>query len=104
MRSKRKKTPIPSGLLKDKGFLREVKILLDSCSLDPETVRRARDEALEIVGPCEKAQVGGLKVVPMRCSKFLGKGEPGQDLSAGTVIRDQHNVHKTEVRELKAEC
>jgi len=103
-KSKGGKTPIPSMLLKDKGFLREVKILLDSCSLDPETVRRAREAALEIVGPCEKARTGGLEVAPMRCCKSLKEAWAGKSTHVAIVIRDQHDVQKAGAREHVSEC
>ncbi len=63
MTAKGKRTPMPPRLMRDMRFLYKVRVLLDSCSDDPEKVRRAQENALEIVGSVSKDQTGGLELV-----------------------------------------
>lgn len=71
----KKKTPLPDAILKDKEFIRQLDILIDCSSPDPEKARRAQDAALAIVAddPIPK-MFSHLEVKPAEFKKVEAHG------------------------------
>lgn len=106
MTAKGKRTPMPPRLMRDMRFLYKVRVLLDSCSDDPEKVRRAQENALKIVGSISKNQAGSVQVVSADRVKFHDKGAiaKARIIKARNTMKDCAYANAPCERQLEAGC